>query len=225
MKVSVFDANGQQVGDTVDDNAYQHDGDGYRFHDVIHLVFMAHFGWSPVYRKLLNLKRKSNSEKDRADDGARARDIEESISHRIFIYIRRYSYLAGVRIIDTSFLRGLREESQGREIKLVTERQWELAMLEAAHVIRQLIEHRGGYVIADNLTRHVIFQANARCCIGGETTVNSLSLYTPFPFDKAYSISRFVPSPKYPPTSTTKIASLLSIFRKCISSNTKSLKV
>jgi hypothetical protein len=34
--------------------------DAYRFHDAIHLGFMAVLGWSPTMRALLRLKRKSS---------------------------------------------------------------------------------------------------------------------------------------------------------------------
>lgn len=33
------------------DNAYEYNG--YRFHDVLHFVFAACLGWSPVLRKVL----------------------------------------------------------------------------------------------------------------------------------------------------------------------------
>ena len=42
------------LGNELTDNAYE--DDGYRFHDVMHLAFAAHLGWSPVLRKLLRTK-------------------------------------------------------------------------------------------------------------------------------------------------------------------------
>ena len=46
---------GTQIGDDLTDNA--DDPDGYRFHNVFHLGYVAVLGWSPVIRKLLKRKR------------------------------------------------------------------------------------------------------------------------------------------------------------------------
>ncbi len=68
----------EPIGDVVNDNA---DGeDGYRFHDAVHIAFMAVLGWSPVMRALLRIKRKSDQAVDRVQDGARATDLEEALS-------------------------------------------------------------------------------------------------------------------------------------------------
>src|SRR5690606_38448163 len=44
----IYDAQGNQIGDKLDDNAAVEDG--YRFHDVFHLANAAVLGWSPVIR-------------------------------------------------------------------------------------------------------------------------------------------------------------------------------
>lgn len=49
---------GAELGDPLTDNTRR--VDAYRFHDAIHLGFMAVLGWSPVMRALLRLKRKSS---------------------------------------------------------------------------------------------------------------------------------------------------------------------
>src|SRR5205823_10348162 len=46
------------VGDPLDDNSYEEDR--YRFHDALHLAHAAVLGWSPVFRRLLKRKRKSD---------------------------------------------------------------------------------------------------------------------------------------------------------------------
>jgi MazG C-terminal domain len=69
--------NGKQLGDDLTDNAY--DNDGYRYHDVMHLVNAAKLGWSPVLRSMLGRKRKSNKRLDEIEDGARARIVEEAV--------------------------------------------------------------------------------------------------------------------------------------------------
>lgn len=79
QKVRVF-VDGVQMGDPLTDNAYT--PDGYRFHDVFHLACAAVLGWSPVVRKLLGRKRRSQTEFDEIEDGGRAIAIEEGISAR-----------------------------------------------------------------------------------------------------------------------------------------------
>src|SRR5262249_23136607 len=68
---------GRRFGDQLTDNAYA--DDGYRFHDVMHLSNAAKLGWSPVLRKLMARKRKSNPDVDRVEDGARAQIVEELV--------------------------------------------------------------------------------------------------------------------------------------------------
>jgi hypothetical protein len=58
------------VGDRLTDNSRRNDG--YRYHDAIHLGFLAVLGWSPITRAMLHLKRKSLPDVDEAEDGARA---------------------------------------------------------------------------------------------------------------------------------------------------------
>ncbi|VVD26540.1 nucleoside triphosphate pyrophosphohydrolase family protein [Paraburkholderia dioscoreae] len=60
---------GVNIGDRLTDNRTE--PDGYRFHDVFHLAYIAHLGWSPVIRALLKLKRKSDPKLDENEDGAR----------------------------------------------------------------------------------------------------------------------------------------------------------
>jgi hypothetical protein len=55
--------------------------DAYRFHDAIHMGFMAVLGWSPTMRAALRLKRKSDQQTDECEDGARAIFAEEGLAH------------------------------------------------------------------------------------------------------------------------------------------------
>ena len=77
---------GEQMGDPLTDNA--HLPDGYRFHDVFHLACAAALGWSPVVRKLLGRKRRSNPKIDEVEDGGRAIATEEGVSALVFAYAR-----------------------------------------------------------------------------------------------------------------------------------------
>jgi NTP pyrophosphatase (non-canonical NTP hydrolase) len=137
VKMRLVTRDGVQIGDVVDDNEYQEDF--YRFHDVIHIGLMAHFRWSPVFRKLLNLKRKSDATTDRVEDGAKARDIEEAMSRLIFLYFEHNRFLEGATSVDTLFLKQLRLFSGEREIGWVTGKEWQDMMLQTAAAIRGMI--------------------------------------------------------------------------------------
>ena len=80
-QMTVF-VDGVQMGAPLTDNGYL--PDGYRFHDVFHLACAAVLGWSPVVRKLLNRKRRSNPQIDEVEDGGRAIATEEGISALVF---------------------------------------------------------------------------------------------------------------------------------------------
>jgi len=73
---------GNQIGNDITDNS--HEDDGYRFHDIFHFGYVAYLGWSPVVRKLMEIKRKSDNAVDEVEDGARAAITEELVS--LFIY-------------------------------------------------------------------------------------------------------------------------------------------
>ena len=60
---------GELAGDELTDNSYF--SDGYRFHDVFHLAYAAVLGWSPVTRRMLRKKRKSQPLLDEVEDGGR----------------------------------------------------------------------------------------------------------------------------------------------------------
>lgn len=68
---------GKRLGDPLTDNSYE--DDGYRYHDVMHLANVAVLGWSPVLRKLLGKKRRSDPKIDEVEDGARAQIVEEAV--------------------------------------------------------------------------------------------------------------------------------------------------
>lgn len=80
----VLTLNGSPVGAELDDNA--HIEDGYRLHDVFHIVNMVLLGWSPVMRKLLGCKRRKGhlETTDNVEDGARAMFLEEGLVALIF---------------------------------------------------------------------------------------------------------------------------------------------
>ncbi len=90
------------MGDPLTDNS--HVDNGYRFHDVFHLAYAAVLGWSPVTRKLMGRKRKSNANIDEAEDSGRAIVSEEGIALMAFAYATSHNYLDGVTRLDFPFL-------------------------------------------------------------------------------------------------------------------------
>lgn len=135
---------GKPFGDPVDDNSPSEDG--YRFHDILHLAFAAYLNWSPVVRKLMGNKRKSDRKRDKFDDGARARDTEEAVSNLIHRTAKANNYFKGAKHLDTALLHEIQGQVRDLEVRDRTAHEWETCILEAYVVFRQLLEHEGGFV-------------------------------------------------------------------------------
>lgn len=149
--VVVQQMKGLNIGDPLTDNS--HRPDGYRFHDVFHLAYAVHLGWSPVIRALLKLKRKSDPKIDENEDGARAIIIEEGIATWIFNHSTRQSpkHYAAVEEgrLDYALLKQVRGMVPGFQVAEIPLWQWERAILDGFRVFRQLYDNKGGTVIAD----------------------------------------------------------------------------
>lgn len=148
--------NGVFVGDALTDNAY--DADGYRFHDVFHLGYVAALGWSPVFRSLLKIKRKSVPEVDEVEDGARAAIVEEAISIFIFNRAKTRHLFESRNAIDFSLLKSVRGMVGDLEVSVCTAKQWRHAIHQGYEAFRQLNEHRGGTVSVDMDAQRLTFQ-------------------------------------------------------------------
>jgi NTP pyrophosphatase (non-canonical NTP hydrolase) len=138
---------GNEVGDPLHDNAYA--DDGYRFHDVMHLAHAAYLGWSPNLRAILKRKRKSDSEVDHVEDGARARIIEEAIVAIVFDYARKHEFLHAVRSVDDGLLKTVRGMTAGLEVGQATLYDWERAIIEGYRVWRAVRRQGGGKITVD----------------------------------------------------------------------------
>jgi NTP pyrophosphatase (non-canonical NTP hydrolase) len=139
--------NGEIVGASLTDNAY--DADGYRFHDVFHFAYAAVLGWSPVTRSILKRKRKSQPMRDEVEDGGRAAVIEEGISALVFGYARSHQFLEGVSAVDYSLLRTIQHMTAHLEVRRCTTGDWEQAVLQGFSVWRQVVEKIGGRLVVD----------------------------------------------------------------------------
>jgi NTP pyrophosphatase (non-canonical NTP hydrolase) len=138
---------GKQFGDDLNDNA--HTKDGYGYHDVIHLAFAATLGWSPLVRKMLKAKRKSNPKVDQIEDGGRAIATEEGLSAMIFAYARDYNFLEGKSSVSTELLRMIKNMAMHLEVSVCTPGEWEQAIVQGFTVWREVKKRRGGTVDVD----------------------------------------------------------------------------
>lgn len=161
--VVVQQMKGVNIGDPLTDNS--HRPDGYRFHDVFHLAYAVHLGWSPVIRALLKVKRKSDPRIDENEDGARAIIIEEGIATWIFNHSARQSpkhYAAVVEgRLDYALLKTVRGMVSGFEVADLPLWQWERAILDGFRVFRLLFENKGGTVDADLRKRTLTYKPPA----------------------------------------------------------------
>lgn len=148
---------GVNIGDRLTDNKTK--PDGYRFHDVFHLAYMAHLGWSPVIRALLKVKRKSNPELDENQDGARAIIIEEGIATWIFNHADKHDYFRTTESGKLAY--GLLKQAAdmviGYEVEACPLWQWERAILDGFKVWRSLCEAGRGIVKVDLLEHSIEF--------------------------------------------------------------------
>jgi len=138
---------GKQFGDDLSDNA--HVKDGYGYHDVIHLAFAAVLGWSPLVRKMLKVKRKSNPKVDLVEDGGRAIATEEGLSAMIFAYARDYNFFEGKSSVSTGLLRMIKNMVQHLEVAECAPGEWERAIVDGFRVWREVKKRRGGTVDVD----------------------------------------------------------------------------
>jgi NTP pyrophosphatase (non-canonical NTP hydrolase) len=147
--------NGMTIGDRLTDNFA--DPDGYRFHDALHLGYVAVLGWSPVTRALLRLKRKSDSVVDEQQDGARAIIIEEAITLQVFNHARDNNLFLRIERLDYSILKWIQKMVRGLEVDTSTAAEWQRAILEGYKAFRQLKENRGGALTIDAVHRGLIY--------------------------------------------------------------------
>jgi NTP pyrophosphatase (non-canonical NTP hydrolase) len=153
-KIRVF-MNGKKIGDDLTDNA--NDPDGYRFHDVFHLGYVAVLGWSPVMRKLLKRKRKSNAQIDEVQDGGRAQVIDEGISALVFDYAKDHQWLLNVVDLDYQLLRTIKGITSLLEVKARSMGEWQRAILVGFSVWRQVLACNGGRIAVDLDSKNLTF--------------------------------------------------------------------
>ena len=150
--------NGTQIGDLLTDNSYLNDG--YRFHDVFHLTYVAVLGWSPVFRKNVKQKRRSNTIVNEVEDGGRAAAIEEGISALVFVYAKTHNWLEGIVSIDDSLLKTVMCMVTHLEVSDRTAAEWERAILKSFEVWQQVVRNSGGKISVNMNNGEIAFVDN-----------------------------------------------------------------
>lgn len=150
---------GQRIGDPLTDNARQLDG--YRFHDAIHLGFLAVLNWSPNLRALLRRKRKSDAAVDECEDGARAVFAEEGLAAVLARLAETHNGFRTLDAVDRDAVAVARAATAGLEVQAVPGWLWRRAICQGFRAMHQLITAGGGVIVADLDARALSYQPAA----------------------------------------------------------------
>jgi NTP pyrophosphatase (non-canonical NTP hydrolase) len=148
---AVMTINGKQAGNPLSDNRW--DEDWYRFHDILHLSFAAHLGWSPVIRSLLKCKRKADANMDEIEDGGRARAVEEGIAALVFAYAEKHSFFQETDYVDYKLLKMIKELTEPFEVRTRTYNDWQQAIVLGFKVWNFIKNTHGGEIECNLNTR------------------------------------------------------------------------
>jgi NTP pyrophosphatase (non-canonical NTP hydrolase) len=138
---------GAPLGDEVTDNSRR--ADAYRYHDAIHLGFLAVLGWSPNLRNLLQVKRKSDEVVDETEDGARAIFAEEGLAAILAKQAPASNNFATTNLVPEDLLEIITTVVEDLEVTALPYRMWREAISQGFSVMKQLADNGGGYVLAD----------------------------------------------------------------------------
>lgn len=142
-------------GATLSDNSRR--VDHYRFHDALHLGFLAVLGWSPVTRSLLKLKRRSEEAVDEDEDGARAIFAEEGMAAALAKRAPARQGFRTERSVDEETIEMLTTVLEDLEVSRMPSPLWRRAIVQGFEVLRALTDSGGGYVIVDLDGRSLTF--------------------------------------------------------------------
>jgi NTP pyrophosphatase (non-canonical NTP hydrolase) len=157
-KVSLL-MNGKPIGDPIDDNAWN--DDFYRFHDIFHVAYATILGWSPVIRKLAELKRKDDKSIDRIEDGARAVFLEEGISIAVFtqnVDSGQVSFFSDPNNIPFSVIEMVKLMTSKQEVNRRGVDAWRKAISEGFRLFDELRRNNGGIVACDRVEGALTFR-------------------------------------------------------------------
>jgi NTP pyrophosphatase (non-canonical NTP hydrolase) len=147
---------GAELGDPLTDNTRR--VDAYRFHDAIHLGFMAVLHWSPVMRALLRLKRKSDPETDECEDGARAIFAEEGLAAMLSRLAPGRTGFLNKTSVDGVVIEVAKAAATGLEAEAVPGWLWQCAIHRGFTAMHLLDQNGGGYLVADLDARELVYR-------------------------------------------------------------------
>lgn len=114
---------------------------------------MAILRWSPVVRRMLKRKRKTNLNIDEVEDGARAANLEEGLTAVIYQYAKDHDYFKGYcannEQVPFELLKTVERLVHGLEVSCYTYEIWNKAILEGYKVFNFARENRGGFIDVD----------------------------------------------------------------------------
>ena len=151
--------NGLFIGDRLTDNIMK--PDDYRFHDAFHYAYAAILGWTPVTRALFRQKRKSETQDDEGQYGARAIVIEEGVATYVFGEAKQLDFFEGQRAGDLgfTFLKSVRKFVRGYESEDCPLWLWEEAILKGNEAFRFLKTHRRGRLMLNRPNRNLLVES------------------------------------------------------------------
>ena len=171
---------GCPLGNDLTDNSYEEDG--YRFHDVLHLANVAHLGWSPVLRSLMNRKRKddANPQLDEVEDGARAKIVEEALLKVIHSEGKDIAEIVHPDLapkdrpmfsedvdIPLSFFKLIGRYVKGLEVESNSFEEWKAAIRDGYQIYKELAEHGQGTVTVNLEQREITFRPEVYIDLAG----------------------------------------------------------
>jgi MazG C-terminal domain len=147
--------NGLQVGDPLTDNGWSETG--YRWHDALHLAQAVCLGWSPIFRSLAGLKRRSDPRTDHIEDGGRAAVADEAIAWAVFCHARTRGWYRDRRV-DGDLLDYVEEMAYGLEVAIRSRSEWLHAIRTGLGCMLALWESNGGILLGDLHRRTLVFR-------------------------------------------------------------------
>lgn len=135
--------NGFRVGDPLTDNAWTETG--YCWHDTLHLAHAACLGWSPIFRSLAGLKRRSDTRVDHVEDGGRAAVADEAIARAVFCHARQRNWFEDTSpTLDTGLLDYVGEMTYALEVSTRSRDEWAHAVTTGLGCLRAVWAAGGG---------------------------------------------------------------------------------
>lgn len=161
--------NDKKFGDPLSDNVFE--ADWYRYHDAFHLAYAAVLGWSPVFRSLGDLKRRDHPAVDEVEDGGRAIAIEEGLAAFLFEEGRLNDWFEHGQTVSGEALTLCRRLTAQLEVRVVTQLEWERAILTGFECWRELVVRESAALVGDLNARTLVVDEPSESDLAAHHTV------------------------------------------------------